>query len=306
MSSDAVPLVPPQPPEPPPPSFPSDSLFNEFSSAYANLLITFDLNSDQALESHLAECPSLPSITDSVTHIICATCICGLLGDSMSCIHLINAKHTHNNIVNGGLNVSVTGDLAALLDVVDIEPIKISVALKGAPTSVDNCITKRSLLPLMLSAGKIYYQTCFYCASLVESIISPVAVLASSDVFVSWQQDGFEDPSVLGRLKFSSQDGLLSMTFQLFCHGGPYYCSSNVYTVNANPVCAQCLRTALLTPPGTDRVALRHGKFASTTRIWQIESEVWSLWLGSPGKHQLDVLPRHVTGTPSTFQYHPF
>ncbi len=222
MSSDAVSPVPPPPPEPPPPSFLPDSLFDEFSCAHTNLRIMIDLNLDHALESHLVECPSFPSITDSVTHVVCTTRICGLHEDSMSRIHLINAKHTHNNMVDGGSNVCVTGDLVVLLDVVDIEPIEISVALEGAPTSFDNCITKRGLLPLTLADGTIYYQTCFYCANLVETIISPAAILASSDVFISWQQDGFKDPSVPGRLKFSSHDSLLSMTFQLFCQDGLY------------------------------------------------------------------------------------
>jgi hypothetical protein len=30
------------------------------------------------------------------------------------------------------------------------------------------------------------------------------------------------------------------------------------------------------------------------------------LRFGSPGEHQLDVLPQHVVGTPSVFKYHPF
>jgi hypothetical protein len=34
--------------------------------------------------------------------------------------------------------------------------------------------------------------------------------------------------------------------------------------------------------------------------------EVWLLRLGSPGVHQLDVLPSNVTGLPSVFEYHPF
>jgi hypothetical protein len=40
-----------------------------------------------------------------------------------------------------------------MLDVVGINPIAISVALKGAPTSMDDCITKRGLLPPTLSDG---------------------------------------------------------------------------------------------------------------------------------------------------------
>jgi hypothetical protein len=30
------------------------------------------------------------------------------------------------------------------------------------------------------------------------------------------------------------------------------------------------------------------------------------LQFGLPGEHQLDVLPNHVEGTPSKFEYHPF
>ncbi len=37
-----------------------------------------------------------------------------------------------------------------------------------------------------------------------------------------------------------------------------------------------------------------------------MESEVWLLCLGSPGVHQLDVLPGNVTGLPLVFEYHPF
>jgi hypothetical protein len=136
---------------------------------------------------------------------------------------MINTTNTHNNMVDGGLKVCVTGDLDALLDVINIAPIEISVVLEGALTSFDDCITKHGLLPLTLSDGTTYYQTCFYCANLVKTFISPVAVLTSSEVFVSWQQDGFKDPSVPGRLKFTSHNGLVLMTFILFCHDGLYY-----------------------------------------------------------------------------------
>ncbi len=89
-------------------------------------------------------------------------------------------------MVDGGSNVCITGNLGCLVDVSDIEPITISVALKGGPASYDNCITKRGLLPLTLSDGTSYYQPCYYCANMVKTIISPAAALASSDVFSGW------------------------------------------------------------------------------------------------------------------------
>ena len=99
-------------------------------------------------------------------------------------------------LIDGGSNVCVTGDLTVLLDVTAIAPIAISVALDGTSTSLDDKITKRGLLPLTLSDGTIYYQICFFCANMVETIISPAAILASSDVFYFWHQEGCKDPSV--------------------------------------------------------------------------------------------------------------
>ncbi len=37
-----------------------------------------------------------------------------------------------------------------------------------------------------------------------------------------------------------------------------------------------------------------------------MESEVWALRFGSPREGQLDMLPKHVNGTPPVFEYHPF
>jgi hypothetical protein len=34
--------------------------------------------------------------------------------------------------------------------------------------------------------------------------------------------------------------------------------------------------------------------------------EVWELRFGCPVEHQLNLLPQHVEGTPSVFEYHPF
>jgi len=94
----------------------------------------------------------------------------------MFSVKILRVTDTTGNLIDGGSNVCVTGDLNNLLDVTDITPIDISVALDGVPTSVDDKITKRGLLPITLSDGTTYYQTCFYCANMVETIISPAAV----------------------------------------------------------------------------------------------------------------------------------
>jgi hypothetical protein len=50
-------------------------------------------------------------------------------------------------------DVCITGDLGILLDVIDIAPISISVAIEGVPSSSVDCITKRGLLPLTMTNG---------------------------------------------------------------------------------------------------------------------------------------------------------
>ena len=206
-------------------------------------------------------------------------------------------------LIDGGSNICVTGDARLLVDAVDIPPVAISVALEGGPSSFDDTITKQGLLPLTLSDGTTYYQPCYFCANMVETIISPAAVLASSDQLYYWTQVGCKNPAAPGSLIFTSRDGRLSMTFDLEFRGGLYYCTSDVYTVNADPLRKICYRTVAPHPPGVRRAP---HKFTPTPKARQIESELWLLRFGSPGEHQLDVLPLHVTGTPPVFEYHPF
>jgi hypothetical protein len=251
----------------------------------------------------MAKMPQLPSITNSVTHVICSPQVCGIHGNACSAVTICRILKPTTHMIDGGLNVCITGDLGSLLDVVDIKPVTILVALEGSPTSYDDCITKCGLLPLLLSDGTTYYQTCFYCLNMVETILSPAAVLASSNVFYSWNQEGFKYPLLPGSICFTSHDGLLSMFFPLTCHGGLYYCNTDVYAVDCNPVRVQCNRTAT-NPSFTPHHPA--SKFPPTTKARQVESKVWALHFGSPGEGQLDLLPQHIKGMPPVFEYHPF
>jgi hypothetical protein len=75
-------------------------------------------------------------------------------------------------MVDGGSNICITGDLQCLVNKVDITPIPITVVLKGAPSTLDDYIMKQGLLPLTLSDGTTYYQPCYYCANMAETIIT--------------------------------------------------------------------------------------------------------------------------------------
>jgi hypothetical protein len=245
-----------------------------------------NLREDQAMASILSELPEEPSLLDSITHVICSPRVCGIKGDDDSSVRIMRAKNftAHGNVIDGGSNVCITRDLNFLLDVVDIAPIDILVALSGSSSSLNDKISKRGLLPLTLSDGTIYYQTCFYCANMVKTIISPAVVLASSDVFYYWSQEGCKDPQVPGRIKFTSRDGLLLIQFDLVQWDGLYYCDTDAFTVDRDPMRPRCQRSIT-------HVRDKPPKFVPTSKARQVESEVWLLRFGSPGKHQLNVPP---------------
>jgi hypothetical protein len=155
--------------------------------------------------------------------------------------------------MDGGANICVTGDLTTMVGVVDIPPMPIAVALAGSKLTRDDCCTKHGYIPLQCSDGTVYWQLCFFCANVVGTIISPQAILPSSDVFQSWMQTGFKD----GRprtIRFDSADGLLTMHISLECCDGLYYSHTDVYTVDPttpSPDSPQLFHVATNGPPSS-------------------------------------------------------
>ena len=177
----------------------------------------------------------------------------------------------------------------------------ILVAIASDAISSDDCCTKPGYTPLTLEDGNLYWQLCYYCANAVETIISPQAVVATSDVFTSWTQTGYKDNRP-GYIRFDSTDGFLLMSLHLECIDGLYYCTSDTYTID--PGCGPCInRIAQPTPPSHLQ---QPSRCRPTTKSKQLESEHWLLRLGSPDVYQLDHLPGNATGLPTEFDYHPF
>ncbi len=117
----------------------------------------------------------------------------------------------------------------------EIPPLPISVAVEGN-LLIDDCCTVRGRTPLQLDDGSIYWQVCYYCKNAVETIISPQAIVDSSDVFQSWHQTGYRHgASTPGYIRFDSHDGLLSMRMTLVLHDGLHYCPTNVYAMDSMP-----------------------------------------------------------------------
>jgi hypothetical protein len=206
-------------------------------------------------------------------------------------------------LMDGGANICVTGNLNNLIDVRDIPPIQITVATLQGPNALDDYCTKRGYTPLSLEDGSIYWQLCYYCANVVEIIISPQAILATSTVFTSWTQTGYKDDQP-GTIRFKNTDGSINMTLCLVCHDGLYYCVSNVFTVNSTPTPTFTAKHVVTTKPPAS--LCRPSWYGPTTKAKQLESELWLLCLGSPGVSQLDHLPSNAIGLPAEFDHHPF
>jgi len=142
---------------------------------------------------------------------------------------------TRGSLIDGGANICITGDLTSLFDVVAIPPLSISVAVEG-DSSIDDCCTARSMTPLQLDDGSIYWQVCYFCKNVIETIISPQAIVELSDVFQSWHQTGYRNGvSTPGCIRFDSYDGLLTMSMSLVLHDGLHYCPTDVYAVDTLP-----------------------------------------------------------------------
>jgi hypothetical protein len=95
-----------------------------------------------------------------------------------------------SSLIDCGANICLTGDLDLLVDVVEIPPLPISVTLQGEITTGD-CCTACGKIPLQLDDGLVYWQYCYYSTNAVEMIISPQAIVDSSDLFRLWYQTGY-------------------------------------------------------------------------------------------------------------------
>jgi hypothetical protein len=120
-------------------------------------------------------------------------------------------------------------------------------------SSVDDCCTKRGFIPLALSDGTIHWQLCYYSANAVETIISPQAILNSSNLFALWTMMGYKDTRP-GAIRFDSHDGFLNMIINLVYRDGLYYCPTDVFTLGNCPLLPECATLPTFPVPTVNRV----------------------------------------------------
>ena len=183
----------------------------------------------------------------------------------MATMALLHAAHTLDasappSMMNGGANIYVMGILNLLVDVEIIPLHSISGATKTHQLLIDNCCTKRGYLPLTLDDGSIYYQECFYCKNASETIISPNAILQSSNILMHWQQKGHRDGSPV-TIRFTSDIGLYSIKLTLEKCDGLYYCPTNIFAITPDPSypkIPRIHRVAASSPPELPNVKRGH------------------------------------------------
>jgi hypothetical protein len=244
------------------------------SSSVAHYHDTSSINLAMALPPNLH-----PPVLGSVT------CICGqpqVFGFTDGFfIHRISVND--GLLMDSGANICITNLIDLLVNAVDIPPFTFFIGCDISTPNIDYCCTKHGLLPLPLVGVSLYYQPCYYCKNVTETIISPQAVIDASDTFISWHQSGHKG-GLPGSICFESSSGLLSMTLCLQSINCLYYCLLDVLMVDDNPICPylSVLKVALDTP-------IPHhwapSKFTPVSKDCQLESEVWSLCLGCPGEH---------------------
>jgi hypothetical protein len=141
------------------------------------------------------------------------------------------------SLMDGGANICITGILGLLVDIVSIPPLPILVLVATTTGSflLDDCCRKQGLILLTLFDSLVYYQPCYYCKNATKTIISPDAILAASDTLVHWTQEGHKG-NAPGAICFTSNSGLYFITLELEKQNGLYYCPTNVFTVDHNPV----------------------------------------------------------------------
>ena len=109
---------------------------------------------------------------------------------------------TDGRLVDGGSNTTITNDPSVLVDVHDIPPIAVNLALTTNNGDSDHqTCTQQGLLPLHCDDGDIHYQPLLINANANETITSPQSIIDNSDIFDTWCQLG-HDKGAPGEVKF--------------------------------------------------------------------------------------------------------
>ena len=197
-----------------------------------------------------------------------------------------------SSMADTGANVCITSDESILIDVVDIDPIPLGVAVKSSDITASLC-SRKGFLQIPLLDGSYHYQPFLVNPNASDTILSPAHVMWSSHRITKWQQSGSKDPLVVDTLLFMDADGNDLLVLPLTSHNGLQYCSHDTPPPHT-PVVRSCITYSACS-----------NSTSSTSSKRALEAELWAARLGFCSEWQLAKIPLHADGTPTKFYPHP-
>ncbi len=223
---------------------------------------------------------------------------------------------SHSSLGDSGANICVTNDPSLLINVIEIDPVPLCMTTSSpdAPTDPTSLCTHKGFLPMALLDSTIHYQPFLGNRHATNTIISPESILHNNHHFHWWTQARHKMP-VRGHnqspddLSFYNLASQLLLSLPLKRQQGLYYCSNTTFLPDSDASHPTTLRVSVSLPnTGTfgPRPPQYHGPRQPTTRGRQLLSKLWALCLGHCDAWQLDHIPNHTNGIPSSFSPHPF
>lgn len=225
------------------------------------------------------------------------------------------ATACQDKLADSGANCCMTADLKAMKNVTKLPiPITIGLAVTGDTTNIQGTeCTHVGELPIQCDDGTSIYVRCFYNPNATDTIISPQAIVDSSEEFTEWKQTGrrMGDPGILTFIGPS-----VSKSITLHQNNGLYYCNPTTIPIDnefQSPVMPTTKQLHLHTNKAEQQPSKQPKrqppptrKFRPTSKAKILESETWYLRMGGCNETQLEALPRHSVGLPTKFEWHPF
>ena len=227
------------------------------------------------------------------------------------------------SLADSGANCCMTANKELLKNLRKLEaPITIGVAVcdNGPIKSSAEC-THVGDLTIKCDNGETVITECFYNPYASDTIISPQAIIDSSDEYTIWKQIGrkFGKP---GQLSFIGPESTKTITLQQ--RDGLYFINSETYQIiddrddmvsREMPKCNRLSAyrtetkddaTQTILKNQSKKQAPRQKRYQPASKAKILEAETWYLRMGGCNEKQLDKLTQHATGIPEHFEWHPF
>lgn len=141
------------------------------------------------------------------------------------------ATACQDKLADSGANCCMTADLKAMKNVTKLPiPITIGLAVTGDTTNIQGTeCTHVGELPIQCDDGTSIYVRCFYNPNATDTIISPQAIVDSSEEFTEWKQTGrrMGNPGILTFIGPS-----VSKSITLHQNNGLYYCNPTTIPID--------------------------------------------------------------------------